>query len=125
MLCLRAGSCRSAGERQPSWGSRSGFRRVLGDCLRETEVQDLDFVIGSDLDVRGLEVSVNNPTVVRGRQSPRHFPGECDGFVKAHGSSREALGERLSFDELEDEKVGRPGPLKTVDRGDVRMVQRR
>ena len=41
------------------------------------------------------------------------------------GAARDPIGQRLAFDQFEHERVGLTAVLETVDRGNVRMIERR
>ena len=83
---------------------------------------------------------MDDPVLVRGFERLRDLSRDRQRLVERDRSLRDAIGERWSLDELEDERV--PGPAKagpygivgatfrwpffeSVDRGDVRMIQRR
>ena len=50
---------------------------------------------------------------------------DVESFFDRNGTTRDALGKGLTRDELEHEVVGVVGVLEPIDRGDVRMVERR
>ena len=115
-------------------------RRVLGDRrrvrdvgrgraererLREAEVEELDLAFRGHVDVRGLEVAVEDALGVRGLERVRDLEREADRLVDRDGSARDALLERLAGDELEDEEAQGVDLLEAVDRRDVRVIQGR
>ena len=53
------------------------------DRLGQPEVEDLDLTCGRDLDVRGLEVAVDNAAFVRGAERRGDLPQQGQGSVCA------------------------------------------
>ncbi len=68
---------------------------------------------------------MDDPLLVRLFQGFCDLGGDLESFVSGDGPSCDARGERFSRNELEDEIVRAPGLLESVDRSDVRMVERR
>ena len=68
---------------------------------------------------------MDDPLLVRLFQCFRNLGGDIESLVDGDGSTRDALGERLARDKLENKVVRPLVPLETVNRGDVGMVQRR
>lgn len=93
------------------------------DGLGETEVEHLDCAGGSDLDVRGLQVAVDNPLLVRGFERLDNL--SCDGkrLVYGNGTTPDAIGKRFTFDQFHDDRSNDAGTLQPVDLSDVRVVQ--
>ena len=79
--------------------------RVPLEDLREAEVEELDSPVGRDLDVRGLEVAVDDPLLVRRFQGLGDLPRERERFFEWKRAGSDLLVEALAFDELHDEKV--------------------
>ena len=104
--------------------SLGGVRRA-GEGLRETEVEDLDAPRGRDHHVRGLQVAVNDPRLVRRFERRRDLPEDRERFAHRHRSLGDPLGERLALDELEGKHVRAPGRLDSIDGRDVRVIERR
>jgi hypothetical protein len=93
--------------------------------LRETKVENLHFALARELNVRGLQVPVNDSPLVRCLQSFGYLVKQSAGIVVRDGAARDSLGERLSLDQLHDEETLPPRFLQTMDRRDPRVVQRR
>ena len=55
---------------------------VRFECFRETEIEDLDGPIGADLDVRWLQIAVDDSGGVRGLERLDDLPGDCEGLVE-------------------------------------------
>ena len=54
----------------------------------------------------------------------RRHPGDGQGFVHRDRALRDALGERRPLDEFHHQRDRAIGLFESVNRGDVRMVQR-
>ena len=63
------------------------------DRLGETEVEHLDRAVGSDLDVRGFQVAVNDALLVRGFERRGNLP--CDGERLVYGAAIEPASPQL------------------------------
>lgn len=89
---------------------------LVPEGFGETVVENFDVAISGELDVRRLQIAVDDAVVVRfrdlQRDAKRFFPSERTFF--------NALGERRAFDELEDERV----LLKPINRSDMWMIER-
>ena len=97
-----------------------------GEGLGQAEVQDLDHAGRRDLDVRGLQVAVDDPSFVRDLESLGDLSRDRQRLVHGNGdaSLAEPRRERLPLDELEHQEAGRVRFLESVDAADVRMIQR-
>ena len=94
-------------------------------ALRQTEVEHLHRAVGGDLDVGRLEIAVNDAALVRGLQRRRRSAAQCSARPSGGSrSARDTLGQRLAFDELQDEAADARAVFDAVDRADVRMVER-
>ena len=101
-------------------------RWLVRQSLGEPEVEHLDLAIRRDLDIRRLEIAMDDPVVVSGRQGVGNLARKLESFGERNRPPPQALGERLAGNELEDEVPQRVlVVLDAVDRGDARMVQRR
>ena len=101
-------------------GHPRGFQR-----LGEAEVQYLHRAVGPQLDVRGLEIAVDDALLVGRFERLRDLPRDRRRFVDRNRSVFEPIGERRSVDELEHEGLHVVRLFEAVNRGDVRMVERR
>jgi len=72
--------------------------------LGEAEVQHLDRAIRSHLDVRRLQIAVNDPGGVRGLERVGNLSRDRQGFVEWKGTTGDAIGERRPLDQLHDER---------------------
>jgi hypothetical protein len=89
--------------------------------LGEAEVQHFDRAVGAELDVRGLQVAMDDPGLVRRLEGVHELPGDGERFVEREGTAGDHHRQILAVDEFHHQRAG----LDPVDRGDVRMVQRR
>src|SRR5262249_18041193 len=85
---------------------------------------DFDGPILRYQDVRGFDVSVDNPRAVRGLQAERHLANDSQRLVKADTPFLEALSKRLAFVKRHHDKELAVLLADVVDGGDVGMVQR-
>ena len=74
------------------------------DQLRKSEIQHLHRAVRRDLDVRGLEVAVNDALLVRRFERLRDLLARCDRLVRRNGAARNPIGDGLALDELEDQR---------------------
>jgi len=105
--------------REVGYGS-GGF---AGERLRETEVEHLELPVGPQLDVRGLQVPVDDAALVGLLEGFGDLTGRVEGLVDRQWATPEAFRQILTLHELEDEERPPRGFLETVDGGDPRMVQ--
>src|SRR5262249_53146902 len=93
--------------------------------LRESEVEHLNRSVGADLDVCGLQVSMDDRLLMRGFESDRELLRYRQYFGKRHRTARNDLRQVLAVTKLHDElRIGFTGSFKTVDLSDVRMIER-
>ena len=100
--------------------ARAGRRGVVivGDCvtmapprrsgsssLGQAEVEHLDRAVGRDLDVGRLQVAMDDALLVRRLERLGDLPGDGQRFVQWKRPLRDAVGERRSFDQLQDERA--------------------
>ncbi len=111
-------------------GAEPGPRVPLED-LREPEVQELHAPVVRHLDVRGLEVPVDDPLLVCRLQRLGDLTSQGQRFFEWKGAGREAHREVVPVDELHDEEMAGRGRGRTrdffegMDGGNPRMVQAR
>jgi hypothetical protein len=82
----------------------------------ESEIEQLDRALGSDLDVGGLEVAVDDAFFMRGFEAVGHLAGDVERSFQGHRSL-----EGFAFDQLHDQRA----LLDAIDCRDVWMVKRR
>ena len=101
---------------------------IVGDCdrpgditpaglhgLRQPEVQHLHRAVGPHLDVRGLQIAMDDPLLVRRFEGFGDLARDGQRLVKRNGSARDPLREILTLDELHDEGAHAARFLETVD----------
>jgi hypothetical protein len=105
--------------------NRRRFGRSARECglghLRQAEIQHLHRTIRFELDVRGLQVTMDDALLVRGLERVGDLVGDRQRLVERHRTVVDAVGERRPLDQLHHEIVG----ADVVDVADVRMIQRR
>jgi hypothetical protein len=115
----------------PVWATVGDRRRrprtVARQGLGKAEVEDLDPPVRGDLHVAGLEVAVDDTSLVGFLESLRYLPRDRDRFVHRDPAALEPLGEVLALHELHDEEVnprsvGERGALGSVEVGDAGVV---
>ena len=100
------------------------------DSLGQTEVENLDRAVRSQLDIGRFQIPVNDAGVVRGFERLGNLAGNRDGFVNRDWSTGDAVGEGVAGHQLHDERarggtIGRRGFFDPENLGNVRMIQRR
>src|SRR5262249_17923057 len=98
---------------------------LRGFVLRQAEVEHFYLVVGRERDIRRLEIAVDDALVVRGLQGVGNLPRDRQRIAEGQTAAPEPPGERVAFDELEDKQARLSNLLESMNRGDVRMVQRR
>ena len=105
-----------------------GGRRLVGagrtSQFRHTEVQDLHAAIAREEQVLGLQVAMDDATLVRGGESPGDLHGEVDGLPLWHGAAPEPAAERLAFEQLRDDVGHAVLTADVVDDQEIGMVER-
>ena len=102
-------------------GGRAGERRF--NRFRETEVQHLDRAVEPDLDIRGFEIAVDDPLLVRRFESLGNLSRDRQSLVDRHRPAHDPLREVFPIDELHDEREDATGFLEAVDVCNVRVVE--
>ncbi len=88
--------------------------------LGKPEIEHLHGALRRDLDVAGLEVAVDDASVVRGREGVCDLRRQADGFGERDRAFLDALGEGRTLHQLHDQVVR----SDVVQLTDVGMVQR-
>ena len=65
---------------------------------------------GLHLDVRGLEIAVDDAVLVRRFERLRDLPRDRQRFVERNRSVRDAIGKRRSLDQFQHERLDVPAP---------------
>ena len=112
-------------------GARSERRRIhrvrrsahflRRECLGQAEIQHFHRSVVANLDVRRLQIAVDDAALMRKFHGIGDLPRNRQRLVHRNWPLREALGERRTFDQFEDERA----IFYSVDGCDVGMVQRR
>ena len=93
--------------------------------LREPEVEHLHRAVGAHLDIRRLEVAVDDPLLVGRFERLRNLPRDRQRLVERDRPARDALRQIVALDQFHHEGRDAPALFEAVDAGDVGMVQRR
>ena len=93
--------------------------------FRKPEVQYLRRAVGPDLDVRRLQVSMNDAFFMRRFEPVGDLDKQRDNLVDGNRALRDNLGERLALDQLHDEELLAVVLFETIERGYVRVIELR
>jgi len=107
----------------PGAAPRAGGQRV--HHLRQAEVEDLHSPVPPHLDVRRLQVTVDDPLLVRRLERLGDLPGDRQRIGERHRPARDEDRQVVPVDQLHDQGPHAPRLLEAVDLRDVRMVERR
>ena len=108
-------------------GERRGLRQVGRRGARalprlgEAEVENLGLAVGGQLDVRRLEVAVDDALLVRLFERLGDLPRDRDGLVDGDRPALQALRQVFSLDELHGEDALAGDLLQAEEGGDVRV----
>src|SRR5262245_56650979 len=100
-------------------------RRIDAPRLRQTEVEHLDDSIWCDLDVRGLEIAMDDPSLVCRVEGFGDLLCDQQRLVDRDSARRDALGQRRTLDQLHHQRTRAFAFFETVNRRDVRVIERR
>ncbi len=114
---VSVGECVTCGE-LPEAGSAS-------QRLRQPEVEELDPAVGCDHDVGGLQIPVDDPSLVRGLERLGDLPRNRQRLIERNRSPRDPRVQALALHELHDEDVPSVHGLEGVDRRDAGVIQSR
>ena len=90
---------------------------------RKAEVEHFDVAGGCDLDVGRLQIAMDDPLVVRGFEGVGDLTGVFQRIAQREGPLCDALGERLTRDQRQDERPDAVAFFHAVNRCDVRMIE--
>ncbi len=99
--------------------------RFLTDSLCQSEIEDLDGAAGRRFDVGRLQIPMNDALGVRRLECFGCLARDRQRVVQRQLPLMNAIGERCSVDEFEDQRDDVFAFFERVDGGDVGMVQRR
>ncbi len=108
--------------------SRRSGGGVTPESLGKAEVEHLDLAVGRDLDVRGLEVAVDDALLVRFPERLGDLPRKGERLVDGNRSALQPLGQVLARDELHRQEVRLPslrrpeGPVVPCDEGSALLA---
>ena len=80
---------------------------------------------GADLDVRWLQIAVDDALLVRGFEGLGDLLRDRQRLIERDWPARDALGKIFALDELHDESRAAVGVFESVDGADVRVIQGR
>jgi hypothetical protein len=108
---------------------RRGLRDVRGNagglqCLRQPKIEYLHHAIVTDLDIRRLQIAMDDALLVRRCDRLRDLPRDGQCVVERDCAARDTLCEVLTLDELQNNGHDAVRLFKTVDAADVGVVQR-
>jgi hypothetical protein len=78
----------------------------------QTEIEHLHRTVGAQLDVRGLQVAMDDTVLVRGLERLGDLPRGNQRLVDGNRPARNAIGQRRAVNELHDERGRAVGPLE-------------
>ena len=103
----------------------AGRPRLRVRELRQPEVEHLHRAVGRDLDVRRLQIAMDDPLLVRRFERLGDLLRDRQRFVERNRlRARCDRASVVALDQFQDERVRLAAVLEPVDRADVRMVQR-
>src|SRR5262245_27384252 len=115
---------RVSAERDSRWGG--GGR---GQYPRESEVEYLHASIGSEAQIGGLQIAMDDALLVSGSQRKGNVVADAERVGKRQRTAAKPVGQRLALDVFHDDARGRGRGVRglehVVDGCDVRIIQRR
>ena len=98
-------------------------RSVFNDQrLRQPEIQDPWLPIRSDLDIRRLQVPMDDPFLMSSLEPLCNLDEQRDRFVYSNATLRNSFCQRLAFHQFHDDERLPVVLFETIERGDVRVV---
>ena len=101
-----------------------GARSLTTDGFRKAEVKHLDDTLDGDLDVRRLQVPMNDPVLMCRFQRLGDLPRDRQRVSDWYRASCDQIGQRLTLYQFHDQPAHAAGFFKAVNDGDVGMIQR-
>ena len=99
-------------------GSRRKIRRP-----GQAEIHNLGTPGGSEHDIVGLDIAVNDPLLVGGLKSPGQLDGQVQSLGQVEGAGAKKLPQVRAVDKLHGDEEPSVGFADLMDGGDMRMVQ--
>ena len=93
--------------------------------LRQAEVEHLHRAVGAHLDVRGLQIAMDDPLLVRGFERLGDLLRDRQAPRRAESRLARCAATVVALDQFHHERAHAVRFFEAVDRGDVRMIQRR
>ena len=100
-------------------------RRRIVQCFGQSEIENFHRAVNADLDIRRLQIAMDDPLLVRCFEAVRDLPGDRQRFIEGNRSPGDALRQILANHQLHDERMGPVRVVESVDLRDVGMVERR
>ena len=94
------------------------------ESLRQTEIEHFHGAVSPYLDVRGLQVTMDDAPLVRGFESLGDLARDRKRLIQRNRTTGDALREVVTLDQFHHEGSQAPAFFEPVDRGDVRMIER-
>ena len=91
--------------------------------FRQTEIEDLQPAVASELNVGWLEIPMNDALLVRCLQGLRDLPGDPERFLNRQRATHHPIGEGFALHQFHNEKVAPGALLEIVNGGDVAVAQ--
>ena len=91
--------------------------------LRQSEIQDLDRAVLAHLDVRGLQIAMDDALSVCGFERIGNLAPDRHASSTSRRPARQSIGQRRPLHELQHERVNAARILKPVNRGDIGMIE--
>ena len=91
--------------------------------LRKAEVQHLDDTLGRDLDIRRLQVPVDDPVLMCRLQRLGDLPRDRQRVGDLHRASSDQIGQCLALYQFHDQPAYAAGFFEAVNDDDVGMIQ--
>jgi hypothetical protein len=89
------------------------------------KVEHLHVAIVRQPDVSGLQIAMDDPLLMRRVEGVGHLLRDRERLVERERAARQPVREGFAVDQFEDEELLAVRFVETVDRANVRMVQRR
>jgi hypothetical protein len=108
---------------------RGRLRQVIpahfGAAFGETKVENLHDTIRRDLDVRRLQIAMDDAFVVSGLEGVGDLPRHRERIGNRDRATAQTVRQGLTFDEFEHQGSDPFALFEAVDRADVRVIERR
>jgi hypothetical protein len=106
------------------WVGRRGRGGGRLQCPSQTEIEHFDGAVLAHFDVRGLQIAMDDPLLVRRLQRVGNLPRDRQRLIERYGALCNPVGQGGPFNQLQHQGADAVGFFQAVNGGDVRMVQR-